>query len=113
AFHTTCVNIIDKAPKPTYQISEDEIEDFISKVPEIGEELEEFLLNLNYRKLDEIIDENLFHELATSYFRDLLFNKKDNTSDIDIEVSFLRHRTLNWVRIFMGIKEWHETDTST
>ncbi|NJK95616.1 MAG: DUF4272 domain-containing protein [Bacteroidales bacterium] len=86
---------------------------FINNIPALGEKLDDFLSKLSYRNTAEIYDENIFHELATTYFRDLLFNGKNNTSDIDSNISFLRHQTLNWVRRFMDIAEWDETDTST
>lgn len=85
----------------------------MNKVPALGEKLGEFLNNFDYRNTAEIYDENLFHELATTYYRDLMFSGKDDESDIDRDVSFLRHKTLNWLRRFMDIKEWDETDTST
>ena len=107
------LNIIKETPSPTREVNEDELDDFMARVPAIGDKLENFLNNLNYRDPAQIYDENLFHELATTYFRDLMFNGKNDESDIDRNVSFIRHRTLNWLRRFMDFSKWDETDTST
>jgi hypothetical protein len=107
------LNLINETPLPTEQVSEEQLSKFMNLVPSLGGELEHFLSKLTYRDSAEIYDENLFHELATSYFRDLLFNGQKDTSDIDRNVSFLRHQALNWVRRFMDVSEWDETDTST
>jgi hypothetical protein len=74
---------------------------------------------LEYRSLDEIYEENLLNELATSYFRDLLFNGKEDATTINRAISFERHKTLNWLRTFYeGDDEvtgelWDDVDTST
>lgn len=107
------LNLIKETPTPTSQITQEQLDDFMSKVPQLGSDLGEFLSNLKYRDTAEIYDENLFHELATSYFRDLRFSGKENASDIDKSISYIRHKTLNWLRHFQGISDWEETDTST
>jgi hypothetical protein len=107
------LNLIKESPTPTEQVNEEHLDNFMTFVPALGEKLEPFLSNLVFRDLAEIYDENLFHELATTYFRDLLFNGEKDKSDIDRGVSFLRHQALNWLRRFMGITDWDQTDTST
>ncbi|WP_194777921.1 DUF4272 domain-containing protein [Pararhodonellum marinum] len=107
------LNLIKETPTPTEQVNDQQLDDFMNVIPALGEELGDFLNELNYRDTTEIYDENLFHELATTYFRDLMFNGKKDNSDIDRNISFLRHQTLNWLRRFMDIEEWDETDTST
>jgi len=107
------LNLIKETPSPTEQINEQQLEDFMSSIPALGDKLNDFLENLSYRDTAEIYDENLFYELATTYFRDLLFNGKEDNSDINRNISHQRHQTLNWLRRFMDISEWDETDTST
>jgi hypothetical protein len=107
------LNLIKETPTPTEQVNDQQLDNFMNVIPALGEELNDFLDKLSYRNATEIYDENLFHELATTYFRDLMFNGKKNKSDIDPNISFLRHQTLNWLRRFMDIEEWDETDTST
>ena len=107
------LNIIKEIPTPTEQVSEEQLDTFTNAVPSLGTSLKDFLSNLSYRDTSEIYDENLFHELATAYFRDLLFNGNEDKTDIDRGVSFIRHRTLNWLRRFSDIQDWDETDTST
>jgi hypothetical protein len=107
------LNIIKDTPTPTEQVSEEQLDMFTNAVPPLGTTLTDFLLSLSYRDIAEIYDENIFHELATAYFRDLLFNGNEDKTDIDRGISFIRHRTLNWLRRFSDIQEWDETDTST
>jgi hypothetical protein len=89
------LNIINEAPTPTEQVSEEQLDFFTNAVPSLGTPLKDFLSNLSYRDPTEIYDENIFHELATAYFRDLLFNGNVDKTDIDRGTSFIRHRTLN------------------
>ena len=107
------LNIIKDTPTPTEQVSEEQLDNFTNAVPPLGTSLTDFLSKLSYRDTAEIYDENLFHELATAYFRDLLFNGNEDKSNINRGVSFIRHRTLNWLRRFSEIADWDETDTST
>jgi hypothetical protein len=107
------LNLTQDRPIPTEIVSEKNLDDFVNRVPAYSDHLNDFLSSLNYRETTEIFDENLFYELATTYFRDLLFNGQKDASDINRQVSFLRHWTLNWVRRFMGIRDWDDTDTST
>lgn len=107
------LNFIKETPTPTEQVSEEQLDIFTTAVPSLGAPLKDFLSNLSYRNTAEIYDENIFHELATAYFRDLLFNGNADNTDIDRGISFIRHRTLNWVRRLSDIKDWDDTDTST
>lgn len=107
------LNLFDNLHDITQETTEEEIEVFVSSVPELGAETKDFLTTLKFRPLDEIYEENLLNELATTYFRDLMFNDKSDETQINRIVSFERHQTLNWVRKFQGINEWDDTDTST
>lgn len=107
------LNIIQETPTPTEQVSEEQLNIFTNAVPSLGTPLQDFLSKLSYRDTAEIYDENIFHELATAYFRDLLFNGNVDKTNIDRGISFIRHRTLNWLRRFSDITDWDETDTST
>ncbi|EHQ27627.1 DUF4272 domain-containing protein [Mucilaginibacter paludis] len=94
-------------------MSDDQYDQFETKVPRVGDELAVFLASLQYISKSNIIDENLFNELATTYFRDIYYSQMKSTSNIDKKVSFERHVALNWVRRFMDIADWDDTDTST
>lgn len=107
------LNIIKETPTPTEQVTEEQLDIFTNVVPSIGAPLTSFLSNLSYRDTAEIYDENIFHELVTSYLRDLFLKNNKDKSDIDRRVSFIRHRTLNWLRRFSEINDWDDTDTST
>ena len=107
------LNLIKESPSPTSVLSDEQLELFFNSVPALGDELSIFLNNLQYRNTEEIFEENIFYELTTSYFRNLLFNSNEDNTIIDRNASLERHKALNWVRQFMEIKEWEHTETST
>ncbi|MEB2778370.1 DUF4272 domain-containing protein [Algoriphagus sp. D3-2-R+10] len=88
-------------------------------MPAIGDSLSLFLTNLEFRDFDEIYEENLVNEMATTYFRDLMFNGKKDETKINRYTSFERHQVLNWLRTFYDSESetvgelWDEIDTST
>lgn len=108
-----CLNKLPKLPRLDVEDNDAEIDLFQNEIPGIGDKLTSFLTNLEFRDLAEIYEENLLNELATTYFRDLMFNGKKDNTQINRLVSFERHKTLNWLRTFMGIAEWDKIDTST
>ena len=107
------LNLFDNLHDIRQECSDEVMDAFESKVPKIGAETKDFLRDLKFGSLDQIYQENLLNELATIYFRDLMFNGKSDETQINRMVSFERHQTLNWVRKFQGISEWDNTDTST
>lgn len=114
-----CLKKVDKLPRLDNDNNEREIEEFQKNVPEIGDSLMLFLTNLEYRDFAQIYEENLLNELATTYFRDLLFNGKKDETKINRYTSFERHYVLNWLRTYYADESeisgelWDETDTST
>lgn len=107
------LGLVSSLPEPSESIPDELNDEFVNNLPELGGELSSFLSNLNFIDKTEIIDENLFNELATTHFRDAYFSGAKTESDVNRTVSFERHKALNWLRRFMGIEEWDETDTST
>lgn len=107
------LNLVDALHPPTSEVGEEQIADFQDKMPKPGVKLGSYLDNLILRDKGEIFEENVFNELATTYFRDLFLNGKTDTTDIDRYVSFERHEVLNWVRRFSEIVDWDDNDTST
>lgn len=107
------LSLVKQSPSPTGQVTDLQIDNLIDNLPALGNSINDFLNNLSYRNTEEIFEENIFYELTTAYFRDLLFNGNNNTTDINPAVAFERHKALNWLRRFMDIKDWEETDTST
>lgn len=107
------VGLLDTLEPPISEAGELLIKRFQETIPRIGAPVQSFLNDLTLRDEGEIFEENILNELATTYFRDLIFNGKNDTSDIDRNVSFERHFALNWVRRFDEITEWDDTDTST
>jgi hypothetical protein len=107
------VNVIKDKPSPAADLTEAQLENFFKSFPSIGEPVLQFLSGLTFRDTKEIFDENVFYELATAHFRDLLFNDKEDTTNISRIAAFQRHKALNWLRRFSGITDWDETDTST
>ena len=107
------LNITPILYPPIREIEESEFEEVQSKMPKVGDSTSTFLAGLNYRDKSEIFEENILNEIATTYFRDLMFNGEDDTTDINRLVSFERHVAFNWVRRFSDISDWDKTDTST
>lgn len=85
----------------------------LSSIPAIGSNTQSYISNASYRPFTEIFEENILNELVTSYFRDLFLSKEPDFTQINSGLSFERHKALNWVRQFSGIKEWEHIDTST
>ena len=107
------LGLIEAQPDPTIPVGEFQLDAFFSRVPMIGEPVSKFLESVELRDAAEIIDENLFNEVATTCFRDLWLSGQASASDLDATVSFERHKALNWLRRFAGITEWDHTDTAT
>lgn len=107
------LGIVQHLPAFNRTAPDEELDAFFTAIPELGGETQQFLNRLRYRDLGEIYEENLVNELATSYFRDLLFNGQNDETTIDRGVSFERHKILNWLRQFSGISGWDDTDMST
>ena len=107
------LNLVKEAPSPLDSVTDGQMEDFFENVAPLGDNLDSFLKNLSYRNTEEIFEENIFYELTTAYFRDLLFNGKEDTTHINRAAAFERHKALNWLRRYMSVKAWEDTDTST
>lgn len=108
-----CLKKVDKLPLLDCDNNDKELDEFQANIPELGESLKSFLSNLEYRSKEEIYEENLLNEMATAYFRDLMFSGKEDETKINRRISFERHIALNWLRKFMEVSDWDETDTST
>lgn len=112
------VKVLPRLDETSNKINGQAMREFQENVPALGEPLMSFLSNLEYRSLDEIYEENLVNEMATTYFRDLMFSRKDDQTKINRAVSLERHRVLNWLRThyedgnFSG-ELWDDVDTST
>lgn len=107
------LSIVETLPEIDQESQDDVFDHFFSSIPEIGTNTKEFLEKLSYRNLEEIYEENLVNEAATSYFRDLLLSGREDETKINRAISFERHRVLNWLRQFMGMKDWDEITTDT
>jgi hypothetical protein len=86
---------------------------FFENTPSIGEDTAVFLQKLKLRNTDEIFEENILNEMATTYFRDLMFNGQNDVTNINRTTSFKRHQALNWLRQYDNRSDWDDTDTST
>lgn len=115
-----CLGKVPFLPALDQDQNEEAFEIFFKNIPAPGESTELFLTSLIYIDMAEIYEENRLNEMATTYFRDLLFNGKKDETKIDRGVSLRRHTVLNWLRkCYPGFEEavtgesWDETDTST
>jgi hypothetical protein len=107
------LNIVKTLPEIDQGSQDDVFDHFFSSMPQIGTNTQEFLRHLSFRSLEEIYEENLVNEAATSYFRDILLSGREDETNINRMISFERHRVLNWVRQFLGVKDWDEIGTDT
>jgi len=107
------LGLVKEKPIPGQETSEAQISDLIRNLPALGDELGPFLGRLAFRDAAEIYDENIFYELSTAHFRDTLFAGGKSRADIHVPASFERHLALNWLRRFMNVSDWDNTDTST
>lgn len=107
------LNVVDTLPEIDRESTDDEIGNFLARIPQPGESTKEFLQNLSYRNLEEIYEENLVNEAVTAYLRDITLLEREDETNINRTISFERHRVLNWVRQFMGEKDWDEISTCT
>lgn len=114
-----CLKKVNLLPPLNARNNQKSIDQLINNIPDIGDPVTSFLSELEYRNFDEIYEENLLNEMATTYFRDLIFNGKKDETKIDRNTSFERHQVLNWLRISYGVDEeitgelWDDVDTST
>jgi hypothetical protein len=100
-----CLKKIAHLPRLDNDDNEKEFDEFEKNVPELVDSIMLLLTELEFRSFDEIYEENLVNELATTYFRDLIFNDDDAETNINRNASLERHKALNWVRKSMGIEE--------
>jgi hypothetical protein len=107
------VKLVKDPSFPSDETNQEQMDDFVNHLPALGDHLNDFLHSLSFRDTAEIFDENIFYELTTTYFRDLLFSGRKDQTDINKPASFERHLALNWLRRFKGVKDWDHTDTST
>ena len=89
-------------PNPADECNEDQVNEFLVNVPTVGSVTQAFFNNLQFRAVDEILDETIFSELATAYFRDLHVTDKANTSTVHARAVYERLLALNWLR---GLEE--------
>ena len=57
------LNVMDTLPEIDRESTDNEIGNFLSRIPQPGVNTKEFLQNLSYRSLEEIYEENLVNEL--------------------------------------------------
>ncbi len=107
------LNKTDDLTQIIEEISQSGINDFLECIPSVGSSTKDYIEMAKYRSLEAIFEENLVNELATSYFRDIMIFGTPDVTNINRDVSFERHKALNWVRKFGGIEDWDEVDTST
>lgn len=101
------LSLVSKAPVPYSECRNEEVSEFLQGIPTIGSSTEEFFkIKHRFRALPEIVEERLFYQIATNYFRDLLANDKENTCRVHSRASHERHFALNWLRIGAVKSDW-------
>lgn len=107
------INQLEQLPDILEEVAQSTMQELLESIPIVGQKTQTYIKNASFRSLEEVFEENIINELATSYFRDLLFSNAPDMTKINRGVSFERHKALNWLRQFSGISGWEETDTST
>ena len=87
---------VDSA-SPDSELSEREIEDFLKHVPAIGSEIDAFFEELEFRSLQEVVDESLFYQNVTTYFKNIATEHKENTSPVHAKAANERDKALKWL----------------
>lgn len=107
------LNLTDTLHEIDRDETNEEMKAFVAAIPAMYGKTQPFLAKLAYRSLEQVYEENLVNELATTYFRDLFIELGEDETAINRMVSYERHKTLNWVRQFGAEGDWDEVDTST
>ena len=97
-----------QAPNPERECTEEQVKDFFNHVPPVGSNTEAFYHRLQYRSVEEVIDETLFYEIAARYFKDIEAKHKENVSSIHKKACFERHLALNWLRSTEEKASWDD-----
>lgn len=107
------LGIVKEISLPINTVTTNHVKELKNGIPSCGESISDFLEKLSYRDQEEIFEENILNEALTGYFRDAFFRGTPTENSVNKGVSLTRHMSLNWLRKFMGIKEWEYTDGST
>ena len=94
-----CLGKVQFEPKPESECGEQQVGEFFGQVPAIGNNIDEFFADLDYRPLSEIVDETLFYQVSEKYFRQLTKMDKENTSSVHPKACVERFRVLSWLNL--------------
>lgn len=89
---------VSSAPDPESECNERQVSEFLKHVPAVGSATDDFFAGLNFRPLPEVLDESFFYENATTYFKNIAAEDKENTSPVHAKAAFERHLALKWLR---------------
>ena len=88
---------VSTAPAPGSECSQQEVSEFLQSVPPVGSPTGVFFAGLKYRRLTEIIEESLFYEIATKYFKTIVIQDKENSSQVHSKASVERYLALKYL----------------
>jgi len=104
---------VSAAADPSNECTEEQITEFLKQVPSVGTSTEQFFIDLQFRPFTVILDESLFHEIATEYFRNILIQDKENTSQVHAKATLERHQALSWLRNTGEESGWDAISTTS
>lgn len=82
---------------PSRECGEPLVADFMLRVPPVGTTTDDFFEDLEFRSPAEIIDESIFYDNTTAYFKAIEKDQKENTSPLHQKACIQRQLALKWI----------------
>ena len=101
---------VSTAPDPGSECGQELVSEFLQSIPPVGSATGKFFAGLKFRRLPDIIDERLFYEIAAKYFKTIVIQDKENSSQVHSKASVERYLALKWL---MSSKDKVDWDTIT
>ncbi|MGZ5135556.1 MAG: DUF4272 domain-containing protein [Flavitalea sp.] len=102
---------VSTTPDPGSECDEKRVSEFLQSVPPVGSSTEAFFAGLKFRRLPDIIEEALFYEIATKYFKTIIIEDKENSSQVHSKASVQRYLALKWLKNAKEKLDWDENVT--
>lgn len=91
---------------PRSECGQEQVSEFLQSVPPVGSSTEKFFAGLKSRRLPDIIEEALFYEVATKYFKTIVIQDKENSSQVHSKAAVQRYLALKWLKSAKEKLDW-------